>query len=188
MVKNIAVGVLAAAVLVLGALVAQKVQVIEVKVPFLGASSGPEHSFQQVFNAGFVNGGPSVTLTVGAASTSISAQQVCESGFVQYSPLNTVPDLLYVPSSTKLFGACLDKVGKSKTLFFQNASSGGFATLYADDTSSTIKVLAVASTSLPTVGTSTLANGDVFKVTFLRITSSTQSWLNILVESLKVLQ
>ena len=153
-VKNVSIGVLALLAVVFGGL--WLVKPYQVVVQQLGVAAGPEHTEQQRFLAGFVDGGGGVaTLTqtngLTANGVDVTAAQFCNNSLIKFSPQTTGASTT-LPTGTALRGVCLTQEGQQKTLVIRNTTGTAASTIVIrGNTSSTLMQNQASTSSLATV-------------------------------------
>ena len=168
--KNVSIGGLALLALIFGGL--WLVKPYQVVVQQLGVASGPEHTEQQVFLAGSVEGGGGVlTLTqtngLTANGVDVTAAEFCNNSLIKFPPQTTAASTT-LPTGATLRNQCLDKEGQSKTLVIRNTTGTAASTIVIrGNTSSTLRQNQAATSSIPT-----LAAGQAASVTAVLVDSA----------------
>jgi len=87
-----------------------------------GASSGPDHYNLERFMGGVLLGGQSETITA-VSTTTLTAKQVCEGGFIEWAPGTNLVATTTLPAASAITSYCMGQDGDTKIFYLRNAST-----------------------------------------------------------------
>ena len=173
--KNIAIGVLAIIVVVVGGFFLKPPQVIEVKT--FGANPGPDYYERQNFLVGAYISGlfddngaiPNATLVGSTATT--TAANICDENLVRATASGTIS--LPSPANFTALGRCLRSTPSEKTFtIFNDSASGGALTITLLASSTLFSQSFATSTAVQSFATTSLIGSSTMRISAIRFTSS----------------